>query len=112
MHKGLGILTLLVTLALVAPGGAQQQKPASSFFTGVDPRDIRFKPIDTSNAFRTPRQPKAFSLTNLFHKFTLPSWPPKVASAPILPADKNPFQKVPPKPVNIFDGPFTTPKKK
>lgn len=92
----------LVGIALVllfAPAFAQQ--PAASFFTGADPRSIKFTPIDVgranrapnmSNMFRPARQPQTFTLSNFFHKATLGNWPPTVPSTPIL--TQSPYQKV------------------
>jgi hypothetical protein len=48
------------------------------------------KPIDTMSAFpqqnligkvRTPSTLSAFSLGNIFHTFSLPSWPPRIGQS-------------------------------
>jgi hypothetical protein len=89
MRTGLAALALCLCLGWAAPAGAQQ--PANSFWTGADPRQITFTPIDTStfykthnfsNVIRTPSQQSAFNISNIFHSFSLPSWPPKIGSSP------------------------------
>jgi hypothetical protein len=89
MRTGLAAVALCLCLGWAAPIWAQQ--PAASFWTGVDARNITFTPIDTSQflktynasgAIRTPQQQKAFNLGNIFHSFSLPSWPPKLGSSP------------------------------
>lgn len=80
---------------------AYAQQPAASFFTGADPRAIKFQPIDVgranrapnmSNMFRPARQPQTFTLSNFFHKATLGTWPPTVPNTPIL--KESPYQKI------------------
>lgn len=89
----------LVAMLLLTSAQAQQQ--SSMFFTGANPRDIKFKAIDVSRANRVPstsnmmrpvRQPQTFTLSNMFRNMTLGTWPPKVASTPIL--KESPFSKV------------------
>jgi hypothetical protein len=72
---------------------------------GVNPRNIVNVPVDTTkamatlninSAFKTPSQPKPFSLGNMFPKFSLPSFPPKQASTPIITPQNNPFQTITP----------------
>jgi len=96
------IIGAIVALAAAMPVAAQQT--GSSFFTGVNPRTVTNVPIDTSkalksmnvsNAFRTPAQAKPFSLTSIFPKVHMPTWPPKVASTPVLSQSNNPFQPNP-----------------
>jgi hypothetical protein len=109
------IIGTIVTLAAALPVDAQQT--GSSFFTGVNPRTRVDVPIDTSkalktmninNAFRTPAQAKPFSLTSIFPTVHMPTWPPKVASTPVLSQKNNPFQ---PNPI-LGKNPFSqTPKK-
>jgi hypothetical protein len=110
MRNGVGRLTLVAVLGLALPAGAQQPG-ASSFFTGANPRNITFTPIDVSgasrtynmnNVFHTPSPAKSISLTNFLSKFSIPSWPPKVASVQVL-QGTNPFQPVRPVGVNLFN---------
>ncbi|MBM4070495.1 MAG: hypothetical protein FJ271_16295 [Planctomycetes bacterium] len=95
----LASVVAFVAMALLTPAQAQQQ--ASTFFTGVNPRDIKMKHIDVTAANRTPRmsnmmrpvrQPQTFTLSNMFRNLTLGSWPPKVAKTPIL--KESPYSKV------------------
>jgi hypothetical protein len=94
--RGFVALPVSVMLALAVPVMAQQ--PAGTFF-GSQPRNITFKPIDTSNAvgslnvnkaFRPPRAPSTFSLSNVFPKISLGSWPPKTANPPVFPSTSTP----------------------
>jgi hypothetical protein len=100
MRKAHALMALCLVLGLTARVAAQQTS-ATSFFTGVDPRTIVSKPIDTSkalaafnttNAFPMVGQQRAFSLTNIFHPFTLPSWPPRLGKS-IFPAGLLPQQQ-------------------
>lgn len=108
MRKLGGILGGLVVLGLVWPVGGQQpltQSNARSFMTGADPQKLTFKPVDTSRALKQfnmsntmhrPSQMSALNPSRLFPKFTLGTWPPKLAQVSILPQKQNPFQpKVP-----------------
>ncbi len=72
--------------ASVPIGSAQ----ATTFWSGVSPRNITFKPIDTTQFYkqhnltqymRTPAPSRAFSLTSIFHPFSAPSWPPKIGQS-------------------------------
>lgn len=90
---------LLASLMLLLPARGQQQ--GASFFTGVNPRQLNFKPIDVSHAnratnmsnmMRTPKQPQNFVLSNMFRSISMPTWPPKVASTPIL--KESPYTKI------------------
>jgi hypothetical protein len=96
MRTRKAILAMCLGLGLAAPAAAQQMA-ASSFFTGVNPQTITMKPVDTSkvasqfnpsSAIMTPAQPKASTLTNFFHNFSMLSWPPKLGTS-VFPA--NPF---------------------
>jgi hypothetical protein len=89
----------LLAMVLLTPAQAQQQ--SASFFTGANPRDIKFKTIDVTTANRSPnmsnmmrpvRQPQTFTLSNMFRNLTLGSWPPKVPNTPIL--KESPYSKV------------------
>jgi hypothetical protein len=95
-------------VALLLMNSALAQQPANNFFT---PRTPVFVPIDTAkatkslnvnSAFRTPAQTKPFSLTNVFPKVSMPSWPPKIASTPVLSQKNNPYQPNPIMGVNPF----------
>jgi hypothetical protein len=88
-------------LALWLVNPAVSQQPANNFFT---PRTPVFVPIDTAtamknlnvnSAFRTPAQPKPFSLASVFPKVSMPSWPPKIANTPVLSQKNNPYQPNP-----------------
>ncbi len=102
-------------LALAAPAHSQDPSRPSSItglgfaqtLNGVNPRNIVNVPVDTTkamatlninSAFKTPSQTKPFSLGNMFPKFSLPSFPPKQASTPILTPQNNPFQTITPAP--------------
>jgi len=110
MRAVVGILSVLAVLSLALPASAQATA-RSNFFTGADPRNIKSVPIDVSkaaqafkmnNMMKTPTPQKAVSLTNLFPKFSMPSWPPRVG-VPTLPQGTNPFQPNRPVGVNLFD---------
>ena len=99
VRKVLASLVVVSSLWLLLPAFGQQ--PASTFFTGANPRDIKFQAIDVSRASRAPnmsnmfrpaRQPQGFTLSNFFHRATLGTWPPTVPSTPIL--KDSPFSKV------------------
>jgi hypothetical protein len=92
MRTGLAALVLGMVLGWTAPARAQtlsSGQDASSFFTGVDPRNIVRTPIDTSSFYRqfssqiirTPQQPSAFNLSNLFHRLPMLSWPPRLGTS-------------------------------
>ena len=94
MRRFLSLGMLFVVFVAVAPVSAQL--PAS--FNGANPRPITFTAINTtqmtkvmslSNTMRRPAQQQAFSLANVFHGFTMPSWPPKVATPTVLPSSQN-----------------------
>jgi hypothetical protein len=98
MRRTLALVALIAIPALVVPATAQQ--PVGSF-TAMNPRPLTFTRIDTGqtagpqnlqNMLRTPSQQQAFSLTNMFRSFSLPTWPPRVANTPMLPAQANQFQ--------------------
>jgi len=104
---------LLIMAALAIPVIAQQTT-ASSMFTGVNPREIKSVPVDTSkamkamninNAFKTPASPAKgiMNIGNIFPKISMPSWPPKLPSTPILSKQNNPFQPNPIVGKNPFD---------
>ncbi len=99
MRRFLSLGAFLGVLAAVT--GVQAQQPVGSF-TAVNPRTITFQRLDTgqtaspvnlANMLRTPTQPTPFSLTNVFHNFTMPSWPPRIAtSTPVVPPQNNMIQ--------------------
>src|SRR5690349_19295248 len=105
MRTGVGVVAVLGMLGLAMPAGAQTV--ASSFFTGANPRDIKFTPIDVgaaskaynlSNSFHAPTAPSALNLSRFLPSFSSPSWPPKIASPQVL-QGTNPFQ--PTRPVGV-----------
>src|SRR5262245_9852529 len=98
MRTGLAAAALGICLGLTSPAPAQQQ--ATSFWTGVNPRDLKFQTIDTrkayrrfdsSRALRPPQQQRTFNLGNLFHSFTLPGWPPRRGVSKLPDPKKSPF---------------------
>jgi hypothetical protein len=98
MRRLLAVVASLGILALVVPATAQQ--PVGSF-TAMNPRAITFTRIDTGQTsgpqnlqsmLRTPSQQQAFNLGNIFRSFSLPLGQPRVANAPMLPAQANRFQ--------------------
>jgi hypothetical protein len=103
-----------VVISSALPARAQQQtqlqNPFASGFTGANPRDIKFTPIDVgkatrvfnlNNAVRAPAPPKTVGLGSFFPKFSLPTWPPRVGVNQ-LPQGKNPYQPNRPVGVNLF----------
>ena len=106
------VLGAAMMVALVVPVLGQNQPPANSFFTAVNPREIKTVKIDTTKAMKTmnvnkafhaPSQRKAFSLTNIFPRLHLTPSAPIVANAPVLPQKNNPFQPNPIRGKNPFD---------
>ncbi len=94
---------IVITLTLAVPIVAQQPG-ANNFFTGVNPRNLTMNKIDTTQAlkkynfntaFRNQNTPKTFNLGGIFPKISMPSWPPKIASTPVLPKAQNQFQPNP-----------------
>jgi hypothetical protein len=99
---------LLLGAALILSLGMKTQaqfasgEQASKFFTGVDPRNVKTVPVDTSKAFSNlkiqpafrPRRPpaKPFALNKFFPKMSFPSWAPAKANT-----TQNPFQTIPKK---------------
>jgi hypothetical protein len=109
MRTGLFLLSAVLVLGLSDHGEAQTQAtgsffstaPPDSFFTGVNPKDVKIVPVDVNAAMKTlninqafmpPRQPTPFVLSNFFPKINLPGWPPKTVSAPRL--TQSPFQTI------------------
>jgi hypothetical protein len=110
MRNGVRTVAVLVALGLALRAEAQQS-PASSFFTGANPRQINFKPIDVSQATKAfnmsnmvprPTPATAFSFSNIFPRMSMPSWPPKVGVNQ-LPQGTNPYQPNRPIGVNLFN---------
>src|SRR5687768_1198146 len=102
MRRSSRFIGTALILAAAIPAFAQQQ--AGSFFTGVNPRQIKNVPIDTSQALRPTNlnrsfhkqaAPRPFSLANVFPKMHMGTWPPVVPSVPILEKYKHPFQPKP-----------------
>ena len=46
-------------------------------------------PMSLANTMRTPANQQAFSLANVFHSITPPTWPFRTATAPLMPAQQN-----------------------
>jgi len=109
MRTGWIALGLMVGLGLAAPALAQQNLGSAqvqSMFTGVNPRNITFTPIDTSKAFkqlnsqviRFPSSQPPFSLSNLFRSMPILSWPPRLGvSSPPAQAGGSTFTRVVPR---------------
>jgi hypothetical protein len=81
------LLAGVVCLGLAVPARAQQ---ATSFFTGVNPKQLTNKTVDLSHAgtglnpagaLHPLTQPKPFSLANIFQPFSLPTFPPRSAQS-------------------------------
>jgi hypothetical protein len=114
VRKIWALLVGMLVLVICLPALAQDPR-ASSFFTGVNPRDIQpknlvqptkaLKNYNLSKTMRTPAQPSVFNLSRVFPKISLGRWPPVVPSVPVLGQKDNPFQPNPPKGVNLFDPP-------
>jgi hypothetical protein len=95
--------------ALALPVLAQQE--ASQFFTGANPRKLKFEPINTSAAMRSQSINRSFqqrsrgfatpNLGNHVRSMSLGTWPPKIPNVFI--QQKNSFQPNPPKGWNIID---------
>ena len=112
MLAGIGFLA--ACLPVLAQTPAQQQ--ASSFFTGVNPRNIQSKNLlvqpgkgmknyNLNQTMRKQPQSSVFNVNKVFPKITLGTWPPVVPSIPVLSTKNNPFQPNPPRGVNLFDPP-------
>lgn len=101
MRKGLGILAILASVALVVPSSAHQSPTNSSFVTGYTPQNITFKPMNIANNVKpvninqamTPQSmgPKVFDISSVFSKISLPSPTPTrpTGNALIRPNAKN-----------------------
>ena len=110
MRTGTGLLAIAAFLGLALPAHAQTTG-ASTFFTGANPRQIKFVPIDVSkasqafnmqNMVKTPTSQRPISLGNLLPKFSMPMWPPRIG-VPQLPQGTNPYQPNRPVGVNLFN---------
>lgn len=87
-------------LALATPVFAQHGAP-STFFGGVDPRDIVYKPVDTSNVIAPVSTPSRISFRGILAKFGIPGMqaPPTPLPGPGSSGPrtiKSPFQPVQP----------------
>ena len=102
MRAAMWVIGAALAVGYASPAHAQQS--FTQTFNGVNPRNITMVPIDTnkalrsmnvSSAFRTPSQTKTFSLSNIFHKISMPTWPPRIATPTFLSPQSNPFQPNP-----------------
>ena len=116
MRPMLCSLLLLLPVIVCLHAGAQDFQTAQpNFWAGTRARDVKFVPIDTTKAlqprnvqaFHPVQQQRAFHLSNIFPKFTMPSWPPRTANVTVLDQKQNVFQPNPPKGFNPFDPPKT-----
>jgi hypothetical protein len=85
MRKSLAALALCLGLGMATP--AMAQAPGASYWSGVNPRPVNIYPSNTTtfvqprnlnSAFKQPTVARPFSLANIFHPVSLPSWPPRV----------------------------------
>ena len=113
MRRFLGLVALLSSLALVAPLTAQGPGTFS-----VNPRPIRLGSVNTQqmnsavnlkNVFHTPQQQQSFNLGNIFRSIPMPTWPPRIASTPLLQPGNNKFQPQQNSKLNIFPTTATYP---
>jgi hypothetical protein len=86
MRKGMWFATLGLALVLTAPALAQQDM--GSFFTGVHPSDIKYKPVDVSKAIAPVPRPgttDTFSFRRYLSKMIpgLSPTPPTTISPPL-----------------------------
>jgi hypothetical protein len=80
MRAGWTVVALGLGLGFAPVATAQQNvgsQEAAGFFTGVNPRNITFTPVDTSKVVkqynslvRQPSQPSAFNISRIFHPFS------------------------------------------
>jgi hypothetical protein len=105
MRSGVGVMVLAAGLIVSLQAFGQS-------WTGANPRNLQFKPIDTSKAmkafptnkaFHTPSPVKNTGIDRFFPKLTLGSWPPRQGIVTIADGKNNPFQPNPPKGVNWFN---------
>jgi hypothetical protein len=112
MRKGLTLLVLLASLALVLPGSAQSPTN-NNFVTGYTPQNIVFKPIDMTANVKPmniqqgmmPQQnlgPKVFDISSVFHSIHFPSATPTRVTGQTI---------IKPGPNNTVQLPKTTPPK-
>ena len=105
-------ITIMFVLVIIP--AVMAQRPAASFFSGVNPGSISYQPVDTSRAltpknlspgYKPPSTSSSFKFQSLFPKLSLPSWPPRIPSKPV--SKGNSFQP------NIIQGktPLDTGKK-
>jgi hypothetical protein len=115
-----GLTAVLLCLGAVAFGG-RQRGDAQSPFPNSPPKSLQFKPVSMSNVvggrdtlrmFHTPKIQTPLNLGSMFHKTQQPSWPPKLASAPMVSPNSNPFQPNPPKSQYIINPTPPGPKSK
>jgi hypothetical protein len=80
MRRAEWVLALILGLGLASPAWAQR---AFNFGGAVNPQQLNFVPIDTSQAIGNVPRPQPFSIGNLFPKFHMPTWPPKIGQSPL-----------------------------
>jgi hypothetical protein len=99
------ILLLSGLLVVVLAGRAQAQAEPYTFFGGVHPRDLVYKPVDTSNLVAPlPHSGSSITLSGILSKFHIPglhtggSVPPGLPVAGAIPTSpyKNAFQPMAP----------------
>jgi len=108
MRHSLGLVAILSILGGALPMSAQQPTGSFSAFT---PRTLNFQavnpgpmiaPMSLANTMRTPSKQQSFSLANVFHNITPPTWPFRTATAPVLPASQNSIQPIQYPGLNFF----------
>ena len=118
MRKNWWVVTLLASIALVLPALGQQggSKPATEFFTGVNPRTIKTVKVDPNKAMGRNNVAKAMlppvaskktnplRLGSYFPRVTVASWPPKLPTFAKVQTPAFPkTQTVPAGSVNLFN---------
>lgn len=79
------VWSMVATLACLVPAYGQNQNPAT-FFGGVDPADVKFKPIDTSHPVApVPNAPSRITLSGILAKLNIPGL---YKSTPLFPVPK------------------------
>ncbi len=117
MHVRHIVAALLVAASLGVIAQAQQR---SNGWTGVNPREIKFQPVDISKAIKAPSAAGGIKITTpnvtagplnrFLHNYSGFSglWRSVVPSTPVLATKDNIYQPNPPKGINYF--PSTTSK--
>jgi hypothetical protein len=108
MHRGLWLFAVLLALAGVSPAQAQRR---SIFFGGVDPTNLTFVPVDTSQSVVPIAQPvtrsTGFRLVDLLPRIPLPGARPVIGRSTFPAESQLPgldylkaFQYRPPRPLS------------